>query len=97
VPTYDALSGFRREFAKLDPAMQAAFRRAVAELVTDLNEGRNPRPGLRLRMMEGHRGVFEMTFAPDGRATFHLGTAIRPGQLHIVWRRIGAHEIFRDP
>jgi hypothetical protein len=47
--------------------------------------------------VQGHAGVWEMTWAPDGRATFHYGDEIRPGDPHIIWRRIGTHAIFRAP
>jgi hypothetical protein len=42
-------------------------------------------------------GVMEMTWAPDGRATFHFGTSVVEGQPHIVWRRIRTHKIFTRP
>lgn len=32
-----------------------------------------------------------MTWAADGRATFEYGQEIRPGEPHIIWRRIGTH------
>jgi len=50
-----------------------------------------------VKRVQGHPGVYEMTFAPDGRATFTFGEEIRPGETHIVWRRIGGHEIFERP
>jgi len=41
--------------------------------------------------------VWELTFAPDGRATFEYGDEVRPGDAHVIWRRIGDHSIFADP
>jgi hypothetical protein len=38
-----------------------------------------------------------MTWAADGRATFEYGQEVRPGEAHIIWRRIGTHDIFRRP
>lgn len=38
-----------------------------------------------------------MTWAADGRATFEYGEPMLPGQPHIIWRRIGTHEVFRNP
>jgi hypothetical protein len=38
-----------------------------------------------------------MSWAGDGRATFEHGTEHRPGEPHIVWRRIGGDGIFDDP
>jgi hypothetical protein len=43
------------------------------------------------------QGVWEMTWAPDGRATFMYGIEVTPGETHIIWRRIGGHEIFQNP
>jgi len=34
-----------------------------------------------------------MTGADDGRATFEYGSVVREGETHIVWRRIGTHDI----
>lgn len=41
--------------------------------------------------------MWERSWAPDGRATFEYGKEIRPGEAHIIWRRIGTHAIFRAP
>lgn len=40
--------------------------------------------------------AFEMTWAPDGRATFESGTP-RGAGAQVTWRRIGRHAIFRRP
>jgi len=34
---------------------------------------------------------------PDGRATFEYGDSILPDEPHIIWRRVGTHDIFREP
>lgn len=48
--------------------------------------------------MEGTDAIFEMTWAPDGRATFELGEGHQTqGERHVVWRRIGTHDVFRQP
>jgi hypothetical protein len=41
--------------------------------------------------------VWELTWAPDGRATFEYGDPVRAGDPHIIWRRVGTHDIFRQP
>jgi hypothetical protein len=64
--------------------------------VADLRRGRF-RAGLRVRGVEGAPGIFEMTWAPDGRATFEYGKEISPGEPHIIWRRVGGHDIFGAP
>jgi hypothetical protein len=38
--------------------------------------GRGFRPGLRVKGVRGAAGIFEMTWADDGRATFEYGDAI---------------------
>jgi hypothetical protein len=38
-----------------------------------------------------------MTWAADGRATFEYGQEMRRGDPHIIWRRIGTHDIFGQP
>jgi hypothetical protein len=47
--------------------------------------------------MQGHPGIWEMSWAPDGRATFEYGDEVHAGQAHIIWRRVGTHSIFRRP
>jgi hypothetical protein len=55
------------------------------------------RKGLRIKRLEGTPDVWEMTWADDGRALFTYGTSIRPGDPHIIWLRIGTHDILKDP
>ena len=62
----------------------------------DLRTGRAFRSGLRVKAVKGSPGVFEMIWAPDGWATFRFGPPVRPGDVHVIWRRIGTHEVFRE-
>src|SRR5438045_1873793 len=91
MPTHDELAQFLREFNKLTEAEQDAFIDAMKQMVADLRTRRGFRPRLREKGVQGHPGVYEMTWASDGRATFHYGAERRPGEPHIVWRRIGGH------
>ena len=50
-----------------------------------------------MKGVQGHPGVFEMTFAPDGRATFEYGEEVVKGERHVIWRRVGDQSIFRQP
>lgn len=97
MPTFAWLGRFRAEFNRLTPAEQVAFLAAVEEFVDDLRAGGKFRAGLRVKGIQGAPGVFEMTWAPDGRATFAYGKAVREGETHIIWRRVGTHDIFREP
>jgi len=96
MPTFAQTGRFRRDFAKLTAAQKAAFRAAAAKFVADLQSG-SFRPGLRVKWVQGAEGVFEMTWADDGRATFEYGSAVHAGEAHVVWRRIGTHDIFTRP
>lgn len=96
MPTYDAYETFRRELQQLDRQQRQAFMAAVAKMVEDLRRGEF-RKGLRIKRVQKHEGVWEMTWAADGRATFEYGPSIRPGEHHVVWRRIGGHEILDNP
>jgi len=102
MPTFARTDRFRRDFAALSApsalsaGQQAAFQAAAAKFVADLPSGRF-RPGLRVKGVQGAPGVFEMTGADDGRVTFEFGFVVREGETHIVWRRIGTHDIFTRP
>lgn len=97
MPTHEEFSQFLREFAALTPAQRAQFLDALQKMIGDLRAGASFRPSLRIKGVQGHPGVFEMTWAPDGRATFHYGPEVRTGEAHIVWRRIGDHSILKNP
>ena len=96
MPTYALTVRFRRDLDGLSPAQRAAFRAAVQAFVRDLGEDRF-RPGLRVKGVKGATGVFEMTWAPDGRATFQYGASKASGDPHVIWRRVGTHDVFRSP
>ncbi len=95
MPTYDVLASFWRDWQSLTPRQQRAFRRTVEEFIADLRGGAF-RPALRVKRVQGYPRVWEMTWAADGRATFEYGEEIHDDP-HIVWRRIGTHDIFRRP
>ena len=97
MPTYEWTARFRADFDGLTAAQQVAFLAAVAAFVADLRSASSFRAGLRVKGVQGAQGVFEMTWAPDGRATFPYGKPVRAGEAHVVWRRIGTHDIFRQP
>lgn len=98
MPTREVLASFWRDWGRLTPQQQRAFRHAVAQFIADLaSGGRGFRPSLRVKRVQGHPRVWEMTWAPDGRATFEYGEEVRAGEPHIIWRRIGTHSVFRRP
>jgi len=97
LPTYRWAPRFRADWKGLTPAQQAALLAAVTQFVEDLRRGRGFRKGLRVKAVQGAAGIFEMTWADDGRATFMYGEAVIEGEPHVIWRRVGTHEIFGRP
>lgn len=69
----------------------------VAAFVAHLTAGEPFRAGLRVKRVQATDEVWELSWAPDGRATWQYGPQVRAGEPHVVWRRIGTHAIFRNP
>ncbi len=98
MPTHFENPSFLRDLERLTPAQVSLFevrlRQFVADLA-DIEDGRLSwfRSGLRVKKVKGVTGVYEMTWAPDGRATFAWGPQQTPGKRHVVWLRIGSHDI----
>jgi hypothetical protein len=97
MPTYDVLRSFWRDWEGLTPDQQRRFLTALQKFVADLRARSGFRAGLRVKGVQGAVGIYELTWADDGRATFEYGDAIVEGEPHIVWRRIGTHEILDTP
>jgi hypothetical protein len=97
VPTYERLPRFDRDYAALSSEQRDAFRKAVRKFVEDLERGQGFRRSLRVKGIQRAEGVFEFTWAKDGRATFSYGEPAHEGEPHIVWRRIGTHDVFQRP
>ncbi len=96
MPTHQELPRFLRDYSQLTSEQQKAFR-AVLPLFRAGLRSRQFDPALRVKIQRTKAGVWEMTWAPNGRATFHYGPELTPGEPHIVWRRIGSHNIYRQP
>ena len=90
MPTFETLPHFEASWKRLTREQQAAFRTVVLEAFEpDLMTPDRPfRPGLRVRSVAGHPGLFEMTWNHDGRATFSYGTEREPGLPHVVWQEV---------
>jgi hypothetical protein len=95
VPSYERTRRFERDWKDLDDADRGRFRTAFRRFDADLTAG-TFRPGLRVKRIQSTDDLFEMTWAPDGRATFEYGAPQGAG-AHVIWRRIGRHAIFRQP
>ena len=96
MPTYRRLPRFDRDYSALTPEQRIEFRRAVRKFVEDIVAGGRFRKSLRVKGVQRTPGVFELTWAPDGRATFEYGEPVKKGDAHIVWRRIGTHDVLNE-
>ncbi|CAL9327296.1 hypothetical protein [Streptomyces sp. SudanB182_2057] len=97
MPTYEALPRFTADLNRLTTEQRRAFRQAVNAFVDDLRAGRTFRPGLRIKGVRLMPGVYELTWSGGGRATWCYGPEKVRGTQHIVWRRIGGHDILNQP
>jgi hypothetical protein len=64
MPTYDVSASFWRDWRSLTPQEQLAFMRALEQFIADLRT-RTFRPGLRVKRVQTHPGIWEMTWAAD--------------------------------
>jgi hypothetical protein len=93
MPTYEQEDTFKRDLAHLSAEEKRRFYAAVKKMVHDLKEGQGFRKSLRVKGVQRLPGVFEMTWADDGRALFRYGTSPKEGDVHIIWMRVGSHDI----
>jgi len=98
VPTFERLARFDREFRRLPRELQRAFLAMLPVFIAALREIPPAFPAaLRIHRVQGSAGIWEITFAADGRATFEYGEEILAGEPHIIWRRIGHHDVLAEP
>jgi hypothetical protein len=93
--TYARTRQFDRDWRRLGATDRDRYRIAFRKFDGDLSAGRF-RPGPRVKGVQGAPGVFEMTWAPDGRATFEYAEREGAGP-HLIWRRIGTHAVLAAP
>jgi hypothetical protein len=98
VPTFERLARFDRECRRLLRELQQAFLAMPPLFVAALKE-KPPAfpPALRVHRVQGATGIWEITFAPDGRATFQYGEQVLAGEPHVIWRRVGHHGVLDEP
>jgi hypothetical protein len=97
MPAFQVTRRFERDWKQLTSESRARFQPVIAgPFVPDLARGVF-RAGLRVNGVQAGPGVSAMTGAPDGRATFSYRPGQQAGEPHVIWRRIGTHEIFREP
>ncbi|MGH9040780.1 MAG: hypothetical protein ACRDZ3_11180 [Acidimicrobiia bacterium] len=107
---YQRTDSFVADYKRLTKREQKRFKEAGAEFkdACDANVARQqPFPQrLRVKQVQGAPGIFEMTWSfsgPDGRATFEwTQVEVREaGRVRkepaVLWRRVGGHEVFKNP
>jgi hypothetical protein len=71
VPTYETMTRFNHDLRHLTPQQRHRFHQVVTHaFVPDLRTGRF-RASLRVKGVRSAPGVYELTWAGDGRATWH--------------------------
>jgi hypothetical protein len=96
-PTYELPAGFAREYARLSREQRRDFRKAVSKLINALKADRAPPRPLRIKRVQGTKEIWELSYSGDGRATFRYGPEVKPGKAHVIWLRVGGHEILSRP
>ncbi|MFE5886180.1 hypothetical protein [Streptomyces hydrogenans] len=98
MPTYEALPRFTTDLDHLTPTQRRRFHQAATAFVDDLRTDRGRfRAGLRVTGVRSAPSTFELTWAPNGRVTWSYSRARIAGEQHVIWRRIGSHEILVRP
>jgi hypothetical protein len=92
-PTFDRLAQFKRDYRKLTPDQRTRFRAAAKQVIAPLSTtppGEAGRP--LIRELPDHPGFYEVRIDRHTRAVYTFGRAVRTGQPHIIWCRIGGEE-----
>ncbi|MDR3034907.1 MAG: hypothetical protein LBV78_17700 [Kitasatospora sp.] len=97
MPTYETTPRFTADLNRLTPDQRRRFHRAVTAFVHDLRADEHFRTSLRIKRVRCAPGVYELTWAPDGRATWSYGRVVVAGLPHVVWHRVGTHSILDRP
>lgn len=101
---YETTPAFDADFRRLKAEHRAAFREVLKTKFIPACDALAADPAavwpksLRVKSVQGAAGVLEMTWSyasPDGRATFELVTV--DDEVRCRWRRVGGHDVFKDP
>ncbi len=105
MPTFDVMVRFWSDYESLSSDQKHQFIRARDEFVAIMQEWE--RAGYRgtphfprhlgVKPLKGYRNIWELAWAPDGRCTWEYGAPQRDDRCHVIWRRIGSHNIYDDP
>lgn len=91
------LKSLSKEHQKLFRELLPTFTAACDAYIAAQGAFVWPKP-LRVNKLMSAKGIWEMTWSfasPDGRATFEFANTLEGVRLR--WRRIGDHNVFREP
>ncbi len=105
MPTYEMTQRFKNDLRDLTSTQKALVRKARREFVQCLKTWEDdgcvgvPRfpKSLGVKPVHGVSGIMEFAWDDDGRATWEIGVQQRPRKMHVIWRRIGTHAIYKQP
>jgi hypothetical protein len=95
---------FLREYQRLTAQEREKFLEALSVFITSVKHfEQHPEAfiwptSLRFEKLVGFNQIYAITWSfkqPDGRATFRMETM--SGEMWITWRRIGRHDIYKNP
>lgn len=105
---FQTTDSFDSDYRRLKPEHQATFKSVVREKFAPACDAWAAAAkggqsfvwpaSLRVAQLRGTRGIYEMTWSfasPDGRATFEF--VVVDDELVCLWRRLGDHDVFRNP
>jgi hypothetical protein len=101
---FETTPAFVADLRQLKPEHMSEFRKVVREKFVPACDAYAANPAtpwpasLRVKSVRSAGGVLEMTWSfasPDGRATFEFVTI--EGELRFRWRRVGDHDVFKNP
>ncbi len=106
---FERTESFKGDYQKLSERERSLFASAVRvfnSACDNFIQTRDPSSwpaSLRVKSVANAPGIFEMTWSfagPDGRATWQWTTVVSDGgdlEPAVLWRRLGGHNIFREP
>lgn len=101
---FETTPSFDSDIRRLKPEDLVEFRRVLREKFVPACDAYAANPSghwpasLRVKPVRAAPGVLEITWSfssPDSRATFELVTI--DGEPRVRWRRVGDHDVFRNP
>jgi len=101
---FETTPAFDADYRRLKAEHAAEFKKVVRDKFVPACDAfaadpTTPWPAsLRIKAVRSAAGVREMTWSfasPDDRATFEFVTV--DGELRVRWRRVGDHDVFKNP